>query len=182
MRGVLAAALRRRCPQGRGARQHALCRGHGGEHGRPGGLQPRGGKALFVSAAAATRIPFIYLSAGVTDEIFRETLTLAAEAGTPFSGVLCGRATWQDGIPIYGKGGADRATHLAGRPGRPEYRDAERGACTRGAAVVGLLRRQGAYYCDRTGAARRAIAINCVRALRSISAQICRQRMMSIWR
>ncbi|HEY7909964.1 MAG TPA: tagatose 1,6-diphosphate aldolase [Thermomicrobiales bacterium] len=63
-------------------------------------------QALFVSAAAATRIPFIYLSAGVTDEVFRETLALAAEAGTPFSGVLCGRATWQDGIPIYGKGGA----------------------------------------------------------------------------
>jgi tagatose 1,6-diphosphate aldolase len=63
-------------------------------------------KALFVSAAAATRIPFIYLSAGVTDEVFRETLTLAAEAGTPFSGVLCGRATWQDGIPVYGRGGA----------------------------------------------------------------------------
>ena len=50
-------------------------------------------------------MPFIYLSAGVTDEIFRETLELAAEAGTPFSGVLCGRATWQDGIPEYGKGG-----------------------------------------------------------------------------
>ncbi len=52
-------------------------------------------------------MPFIYLSAGVTDEIFRETLALAAEAGTPFAGVLCGRATWQDGIPIYGKSGAD---------------------------------------------------------------------------
>ncbi len=64
-------------------------------------------KTLFVSAAAATRVPFIYLSAGVTDEVFRETLMLAAEAGTPFAGVLCGRATWQDGIPIYGKGGAD---------------------------------------------------------------------------
>ncbi len=64
-------------------------------------------KALFVSAAAVSRVPFIYLSAGVTDEVFRETLALAAEAGTPFAGVLCGRATWQDGIPIYGKGGAD---------------------------------------------------------------------------
>jgi len=63
-------------------------------------------KAFFRSAAEATRIPFIYLSAGVTDEIFRETLQLAAEAGTPFAGVLCGRATWQDAIPIYGKGGA----------------------------------------------------------------------------
>jgi tagatose 1,6-diphosphate aldolase len=61
----------------------------------------------FRTAASASRIPFIYLSAGVTDEIFRETLELAAEAGTPFSGVLCGRATWQDGIPEYGKGGAE---------------------------------------------------------------------------
>ncbi len=62
---------------------------------------------LFRDAAAATRVPFIYLSAGVTDEIFRETLALAAEAGTPFSGVLCGRATWQDGIAIYGKEGPE---------------------------------------------------------------------------
>jgi tagatose 1,6-diphosphate aldolase len=63
-------------------------------------------KRLFRSAAEASRVPFIYLSAGVSDDVFRETLELAAEAGTPFSGVLCGRATWQDGIPAYGKGGA----------------------------------------------------------------------------
>jgi tagatose 1,6-diphosphate aldolase len=60
---------------------------------------------LFRESAAASRRPFIYLSAGVTDEIFRETLELAAEAGTPFSGVLCGRATWQDGIPVYATDG-----------------------------------------------------------------------------
>jgi len=63
-------------------------------------------KKHFREAAAVSTIPFIYLSAGVTDEIFRETLELAAEAGTPFSGVLCGRATWQEGIPEYGKSGA----------------------------------------------------------------------------
>ena len=62
-------------------------------------------KQYFRAAAAASRLPFIYLSAGVSGEIFRETLELAVEAGTPFSGVLCGRATWQDGIPEYGKGG-----------------------------------------------------------------------------
>ena len=61
---------------------------------------------LFRESAAAASKPFIYLSAGVTDEIFRETIELAAEAGTPFSGVLCGRATWQDGIPVYAKEGA----------------------------------------------------------------------------
>lgn len=60
---------------------------------------------LFREAASATSKPFIYLSAGVTDDVFRETLELAAEAGVPFNGVLCGRATWQDGIAIYGKEG-----------------------------------------------------------------------------
>jgi tagatose 1,6-diphosphate aldolase len=61
---------------------------------------------LFRDAAEAASKPFIYLSAGVSDEIFRETLELAAEAGTPFAGVLCGRATWQDAIPVYAKEGA----------------------------------------------------------------------------
>jgi tagatose 1,6-diphosphate aldolase len=63
-------------------------------------------KKHFKTAAAVAKKPFIYLSAGVTDEVFRATLELAAEAGVGFSGVLCGRATWQDGIPAYGKGGA----------------------------------------------------------------------------
>jgi tagatose 1,6-diphosphate aldolase len=62
---------------------------------------------LFREAAAAATKPFIYLSAGVTDEVFRETLELAEEAGTPFSGVLCGRATWQEGIPVYATKGYD---------------------------------------------------------------------------
>jgi tagatose 1,6-diphosphate aldolase len=61
--------------------------------------------ALFQEAASVAKKPFIYLSAGVTDEVFRETLELAAEANTPFAGVLCGRATWQDGIPVYAKQG-----------------------------------------------------------------------------
>ena len=45
--------------------------------------------------------PFIYLSAGVGNAQFVESLNMAAEAGTDFSGVLCGRATWKDGMPIY---------------------------------------------------------------------------------
>ena len=49
--------------------------------------------------------PFIYLSAGVSNPEFTEALELAAEAGTRFSGVLCGRATWKDGIAVYGKQG-----------------------------------------------------------------------------
>jgi len=56
------------------------------------------------AAGVATR-PFIYLSAGVSNSEFNESLALAAEAGVKFNGVLCGRATWKDGIPVYAKQG-----------------------------------------------------------------------------
>ncbi len=59
----------------------------------------------FRSAASATHKPFIYLSAGVTNAIFIETLELAAESGTSFNGVLCGRATWADGVSVFAKDG-----------------------------------------------------------------------------
>src|SRR3978361_1237357 len=55
----------------------------------------------FRDAEAMTHKPFIYLSAGVSNPVFIETLELAGESGTGFSGVLCGRATWKDGIAIF---------------------------------------------------------------------------------
>jgi tagatose 1,6-diphosphate aldolase len=61
----------------------------------------------FRKAADVSTKPFIYLSAGVSNAEFTESLELAAESGTRFSGVLCGRATWKDGIPIFGKQGGD---------------------------------------------------------------------------
>jgi tagatose 1,6-diphosphate aldolase len=61
----------------------------------------------FRRAAEAATKPFIYLSAGVSNPEFNESLALAAEAGVKFNGVLCGRATWKDGIPVYAKQGAD---------------------------------------------------------------------------
>jgi len=60
----------------------------------------------FRDAATMTHKPFIYLSAGVSNPVFIETLELAVESGTTFNGVLCGRATWKDGIAIYAKQGA----------------------------------------------------------------------------
>ena len=60
----------------------------------------------FRQAAEASAKPFIYLSAGVSNPVFIETLELAAESGAKFNGVLCGRATWKDGIPVYAKQGA----------------------------------------------------------------------------
>jgi tagatose 1,6-diphosphate aldolase len=59
----------------------------------------------FRNAAAVATRPFIYLSAGVGNAQFVESLHMAAEAGTDYSGVLCGRATWKDGMPIYGAKG-----------------------------------------------------------------------------
>src|SRR4029077_8102748 len=56
------------------------------------------------AAAVATR-PFIYLSAGVGNAQFIESLNMASESGTDYSGVLCGRATWKEGIPVYAKKG-----------------------------------------------------------------------------
>ena len=55
----------------------------------------------FREAASVATKPFIYLSAGVGNAQFVESLNMAKEAGTDFSGVLCGRATWKDGMPIY---------------------------------------------------------------------------------
>ena len=61
----------------------------------------------FRKTADVARRPFIYLSAGVSNAEFSETLELAGEAGTRFSGVLCGRATWKDGMPVFAKQGGD---------------------------------------------------------------------------
>ena len=57
-------------------------------------------KAHFLRASEAATLPFIYLSEGVSNETFGFALELAAEAGARFSGVLCGRATWKDSVPV----------------------------------------------------------------------------------
>jgi tagatose 1,6-diphosphate aldolase len=62
-------------------------------------------KKWFLETAKVATKPFIYLSAGVSNSEFTESLELATESGVRFSGVLCGRATWKDGIPVYAKEG-----------------------------------------------------------------------------
>jgi tagatose 1,6-diphosphate aldolase len=57
--------------------------------------------AYYRQGAEVATKPFIYLSAGVSNDQFVESLSMAKEAGTDFSGVLCGRATWKDGMAIY---------------------------------------------------------------------------------
>jgi tagatose 1,6-diphosphate aldolase len=63
-------------------------------------------KQKFLDAAKATDKPFIYLSAGVSNAEFTEGLALAAESGVRYSGVLCGRATWKDGMSVFAKEGS----------------------------------------------------------------------------
>jgi tagatose 1,6-diphosphate aldolase len=72
-----------------------------GEHA----YTPDEAKKLFLESSKAAGRPFIYLSAGVSNDEFTETLALAGQSGVRFSGVLCGRATWKDGISVYGKQG-----------------------------------------------------------------------------
>jgi len=64
-------------------------------------------KAHFRQASDAAKLPFIYLSEGVSNETFNEALEIAAEAGSAFCGVLCGRATWKNGVEIFVKQGMD---------------------------------------------------------------------------
>jgi tagatose 1,6-diphosphate aldolase len=72
---------------------------------------------LFRQAASVAKKPFIYLSAGVGNAQFVEELAMAAEAGTDYSGVLCGRATWKDAIPVYGKQGVKALEDWLGTEG-----------------------------------------------------------------
>jgi tagatose 1,6-diphosphate aldolase len=62
---------------------------------------------FFRKAQEVSTRPFIYLSAGVSNAEFTESLELAGESGVKFNGVLCGRATWKDGISVYAKQGPD---------------------------------------------------------------------------
>ena len=62
---------------------------------------------LFRNAAAVTTKPFLFLSAGVSNRAFNEALRMAREAGVHFCGVLCGRATWKDGVGVFVRGGAN---------------------------------------------------------------------------
>lgn len=62
-------------------------------------------KKYFKEQSEATDLPYIYLSAGVSANLFQETLELAYQAGARFNGVLCGRATWKDGVQTFAEKG-----------------------------------------------------------------------------
>lgn len=66
-------------------------------------------KEYFKAQSEATDLPFIFLSAGVSTQLFQDTLKFAKEAGSTFNGVLCGRATWAGAAEAYRNEGVEAA-------------------------------------------------------------------------
>lgn len=58
---------------------------------------------FYKEQSQATNLPFIFLSAGVTAELFKKELFFAKESESNFNGVLCGRATWKPSIELFNK-------------------------------------------------------------------------------
>lgn len=77
----------------------------------------------FREQEAASNLPYIYLSAGVSSELFQETLIFAKEAGAKFNGVLCGRATWAGAVPVYIKEGKEAARHWLQTTGKKQINE-----------------------------------------------------------
>ena len=135
--------VRRRRHEGRSADQHEVRRGREGVRRRRRPTRATRRRSWFLEAAKVATKPFIYLSAGVSNAEFTESLALAAESGVRFSGVLCGRATWKDGIPVYAKEGAAAFRAVARDEGRREHQERQRRAQA-GDALVLVLRRESA--------------------------------------
>lgn len=62
-------------------------------------------KEFYLEQSNATHLPYIFLSGGVSMDLFKKSLELAFEADAKFNGVLCGRATWKDSIKPYSQNG-----------------------------------------------------------------------------
>ena len=72
----------------------------------------------FLEQSQATDLPFIFLSAGVSTELFQQTLVFAKEAGSTFNGVLCGRAAWKNGVKPFIESGEAAARDWLQSEGR----------------------------------------------------------------
>ncbi|MEK3854920.1 tagatose-bisphosphate aldolase [Cytobacillus sp. FSL H8-0458] len=79
--------------------------------------------AYFKEQSEATGLPFIFLSAGVSAELFQETLKFAKESGSTFNGVLCGRATWKNGVAPFAERGVEAARAWLQDTGRKNIKE-----------------------------------------------------------
>ena len=74
--------------------------------------------SYFKQQDEATNLPYIYLSAGVSAKLFQDTLKFAHDSGAKFNGVLCGRATWANGVEVFAKDGEEAAVNWLNTVGR----------------------------------------------------------------
>ena len=74
--------------------------------------------SYFKQQDEATNLPYIYLSAGVSAKLFQDTLKFAHNSGAKFNGVLCGRATWANGVEVFAKDGEEAAVNWLNTVGR----------------------------------------------------------------
>ena len=72
----------------------------------------------FSEQSEATELPFIFLSAGVSAQLFQETLRFARKAKSTFNGVLCGRATWANAVEPFVTQGEQAAREWLRTEGR----------------------------------------------------------------
>lgn len=73
---------------------------------------------FFQEQSKATHLPFIFLSAGVSAQLFQDTLKFAKDAGSTFNGVLCGRATWKEGVAPFSTKGEETGRQWLRETGR----------------------------------------------------------------
>ena len=59
------------------------------------------------ASIAASGIPLLYLSAGVSFEWFKASLNMAIKAEVDCSGFMCGRAIWSEAIKVFGELGEE---------------------------------------------------------------------------
>lgn len=78
---------------------------------------------FFKEQSEATNLPFIFLSAGVSAKLFQETLKFAKLSGSKFNGVLCGRATWANGVDEFILKGEDSAREWMKTQGRKNIQE-----------------------------------------------------------
>ena len=74
--------------------------------------------SYFKQQDKATNLPYIYLSAGVSAKLFQDTLKFACDSGAKFNGVLCGRATWANGVEVFAKDGEEATVNWLNTVGR----------------------------------------------------------------
>lgn len=66
---------------------------------------------IYYQCSETSRVPFVYLSGGVSNEQFVEMLYFAKKAKSRFSGCLCGRAIWKEGVKSFAMDGESAFYH-----------------------------------------------------------------------